>query len=324
MSLAVDQFTVSAGWLENDRRMDPELGSLLLDARSDGGVTAPGSDQQQRIRHRILDIISNPTDHSELHTLGAVWNGLAVAPELRGDIIASGLGHPNPRIQEVSGWQVLFAKEDQRQEIIYKALQVGRRAALAAYTAVPLLLAADETKKSITEEVIAKFGLDPRNLEPCVLDHGIPDSSEAPRINKHTSDGLVRRRITPVALSVWRHVLNGIDWSSSEMPEPPAEPVLGVETLGGETDLLVTSRTMRGQSLHDSLPFFDRRVQAETMERYHTILGRISKEGVVHGHPHPKNVVLVPVRADSGEPVLTEPPAMFIVDFDKARYMEGV
>lgn len=134
------------------------------------------------------------------------------------------------------------------------------------------------------------------------------------------------RKISSNSAHVWLNAYLSADtWKDAGFDYIPIEPILAMENTGSN-DVEVTTLNLRGRALVDSQEFlvlYSPEILEEVQSSIDTISTTLDEMGIVHGHLHHGNFVIVPKTDDGNNIDFTEPPRVYAIDFDAARFMHN-
>ena len=132
------------------------------------------------------------------------------------------------------------------------------------------------------------------------------------------------RKIRKDTARTWLNVyFSASEWKDAGFDYVPVEPILHVGPSQDYTEAYVVTANLRGRSLCLSkglIALYPPDIQERIHESHQKIISTLDEMGVIHGHPHTNNFVLVPQVKSDGAIDLDADPRIYIIDFDAAMF----
>ncbi len=265
-----------------------------------------------------------------------IQDKIKYAPEKkRALLIEQALSQEDPEVQSRAAEMIWCAPEEEQASlrqlvlnIITQALsqddpEVQRRAA-------GMIRWAPEEKRALLIKMAFDKGLGNKIVKPPLYNESNLDTERFARkkfrktgsrttlLGGPLKDKLIVRHIQPGSFLAWKRIYEcyGV-WIQNGFNYVPIEPIQSyrfnkqeglVEVFSGVLDL----------SLAEWLEISGEMFREELMEQKHRIISVLQRLKINHGHLHDNNVVLRFFRDESGNPDLSRPPILYVIDFDAA------
>jgi hypothetical protein len=210
--------------------------------------------------------------------------------------IHQALNSPFPGVQKIGATMIMYAPEDQRPGLFLSVIQNTK--VLKIMIEPPLYETSSVTTSDFSRAELSKTG------------------SKATVIGGALRNMIIIRNLSPSHFQAWKDLYEDYNfWKEQGFEYVPVEPIVSfhiqkdssVAVAAGVLDLNLS------QWMHMTDLF-----GKELLAQQKKILSALQRKGFDHGHPHDDNFCLRFLRDTQGDPDITVPPRMYLIDFDQA------
>jgi hypothetical protein len=143
----------------------------------------------------------------------------------------------------------------------------------------------------------------------------VPGNKEKSHLNKI----IIRKGISIPSYFAWKEAFESYDfWKSKGFDYVPVEPIIRARINTNTSEINVFTRVLKGPSVEKWLKnkghFF-----STILSQIEQIEDALAELGIKHGHLHYNNFVLYFKRDEHGKPNISQPPRIYVIDFDMAK-----